>query len=175
MTFSRRDAMRFLAAASSLAAVRAQAAETESHGLSTFGELSLPPDFPHFPYVNPRAPKGGTLRLQIKSAMGNQNFETFDTLNVYVFKGDGAAGMQSTFDSLMTGSADEPDAAYGLLAHRVRVSDDRLSYRFLLRPEARSRRVAGERGGLRLQLPDPEGKRSSAVSHAAERDGNRRS
>lgn len=137
MTFSRRDAMRFLAAASSLAAVRAQAAETESHGLSTFGELSLPPDFPHFPYVNPRAPKGGTLRLQIKSAMGNQNFETFDTLNVYVFKGDGAAGMQSTFDSLMTGSADEPDAAYGLLAHRVRVSDDRLSYRFFLRPEAR--------------------------------------
>ncbi len=138
MTFSRRDALKLFAAAGSLASMGAHASgETESHGLSTFGELSLPPDFPHFPYVNPKAPKGGTLRLQIKSAMGNQNFETFDTLNVYVFKGDGAAGMQGTFDSLMTSSADEPDAAYGLLARRVRISADKLTYRFSLRSEAR--------------------------------------
>ena len=35
----------------------ALAQEAESHGLSTFGELALPPDFPHFAYVNPKAPK----------------------------------------------------------------------------------------------------------------------
>jgi microcin C transport system substrate-binding protein len=47
---------------------RALAQEAESHGLSTFGELALPPDFPHFAYVNPKAPKGGTLTIQIKRA-----------------------------------------------------------------------------------------------------------
>ena len=111
--------------------------ETESHGLSSFGDLALPPDFAHLPYVDPATPKGGVIRLQIRSASGNQNFETFDTLNIYAFKGDGAAGMGSTFQSLMAGSGDEPDAAYGLVARAVRISADKLSYRFLLRPEAR--------------------------------------
>lgn len=111
--------------------------ETETHGLSSFGDLALPPDFAHLPYVDPATPKGGVLKLQIKNASGNQNFETFDTLNIYVFKGDGAAGMGATFQSLMTGSGDEPDAAYGLVARAVRISADKLSYRFLLRPEAR--------------------------------------
>jgi microcin C transport system substrate-binding protein len=111
--------------------------EAETHGLSTFGDLSLPADFPHFAYVNPTAPKGGSLVVQITSTSGNQNFETFDTFNIFVFKGDGAAGMSATFDSLMAGSGDEPDAAYGLVARSVRVSADKLTYRFLLRPEAR--------------------------------------
>lgn len=110
---------------------------TESHGLSSFGDLALPADFPHLPYADPTTPKGGVLKLQIRNASGNQNFETFDTLNIYVFKGDGAAGMGATFDSLMAGSGDEPDAAYGLVARAVRISADKLSYRFLLRPEAR--------------------------------------
>jgi microcin C transport system substrate-binding protein len=137
MEFSRRDALKLVAASGSISALSANATEfTESHGLSTFGELQLPKDFQYFPYVNPLAPKGGTLRLQIKSAMGNQNFETFDTLNVFVFKGDGAAGMQATFDTLMASSANEPDAAYGLLARSVKVSNDKLTYKFLLRPEA---------------------------------------
>jgi microcin C transport system substrate-binding protein len=111
--------------------------ETLAHGLSTFGDLAEPENFPHFAYVNPNAPKGGSLIIQIKQESGNQNFETFDTLNIYVFKGDGAAGMGATFDSLMAGSGDEPDAAYGLVAGAVRVSADKLTYRFLLRPEAR--------------------------------------
>lgn len=115
----------------------ALAQETESHGLSTFGELALPPDFPHFPYVNPRAPKGGTLTVQIKSAGGNQSFDTFNTLNIWVMQGDGAAGMDACFDSLMAGSGDEPGALYGLLAKSVSVSPDKLTYRFRLRPEAK--------------------------------------
>jgi microcin C transport system substrate-binding protein len=115
---------------------RALAQEAESHGLSTFGELALPPDFPHFAYVNPKAPKGGTLTIQIKRAGGNQSFDTFDTLNTFVLQGNGAAGMDACFDSLMAGSADEPGSLYGLLAKSVAVSPDRLTYRFRMRPEA---------------------------------------
>ncbi len=128
-----------LAAGAGLPALsgRALAQEAESHGLSTFGELALPPDFPHFAYVNPKAPKGGTLTIQIKRAGGNQSFDTFDTLNTFVLQGNGAAGMDACFDSLMAGSADEPGSLYGLLAKSVAVSPDRLTYRFRMRPEAR--------------------------------------
>jgi len=122
--------------------------DIETHGLSSFGDLALPPDFQHFAYVNPEAPKGGLLALQITSTAGNQNFDTFDTLNVYSKKGDGAAGMSATFDTLMSGNGDEPDSAYGLLARAVRYAPDRLTYRFLLRPQARfadgSRVLAGD-------------------------------
>lgn len=116
---------------------RAVAQGVETHGLSTFGELGLPADFPHFPYVNPKAPKGGTLTVQIKRASGNQSFDTFNTLNTFVLQGDGAAGMDSCFDSLMSGSGDEPGTFYGLLARSVAISPDKLTYRFRLRPEAR--------------------------------------
>ncbi len=133
-------------------------AETETHGLSSFGDLKYGPDFKHFDYVNPQAPKGGTLAIQIKQAIGNQNFDTFNTLNVFVLQGDGAAGMGLTFDTLMAGSGDEPDSLYGLVARAVRVSDDKLTYRFLLRPEARfhdGSRLTAQ--GRRLLAEHPEG------------------
>jgi microcin C transport system substrate-binding protein len=126
----------------------AAAQDAEVHGLSTFGELSLPADFPHFAYVNPKAPKGGQITLQIKRAGGNQSFDTFNTLNTFVLQGDGAAGMDACFDSLMAGSGDEPGALYGLLAKSVAISADKLTYRFRLRPEAKfhdgSRVTAGD-------------------------------
>jgi microcin C transport system substrate-binding protein len=139
MAITRRNALKLAATtAAALAAPRiASAEEPELHGLSTFGDLALPPDFKHYPYVNPKAPKGGVLRLQIKNSSGNQNFETFDTLHIYSFRGDGAAGMDATFDSLMAGSSDEPNSMYGLVARSVRISADKLVYRFMLRPEAR--------------------------------------
>ncbi|HWE07579.1 MAG TPA: extracellular solute-binding protein [Rhizomicrobium sp.] len=111
--------------------------EIETHGLSAFGDLALPPDFMSLAYVNPNAPKGGLLALLVSTTTGNQNFETFDTLNVFSKKGDGAAGMLATYDSLMGGNEDEPDSVYGLIARSVRYSQDKLTYRFLLRPEAR--------------------------------------
>ncbi|KAA2236382.1 extracellular solute-binding protein [Salinarimonas soli] len=115
----------------------AQEGERESHGLSAFGDLKYPADFPHFEYVNPRAPKGGSASYTISSGTGNQSFQTFNTLNIYVLKGDGAAGMGLTFDSLMAASLDEPDSLYGLVAKSVRISPDGRVYRFRLRPEAR--------------------------------------
>lgn len=139
MVLTRRNALKLAAvAAASLTSPRTGfAEEAEVHGLSTFGDLALPADFKHFPYVNPNAPKGGVLRIQIKNTSGNQNFETFDTLHIYSFKGDGAAGMDMTFDTLMAGSGDEPNSMYGLVAKSVRISPDKLTYRFALRPEAR--------------------------------------
>src|SRR3712207_4003437 len=146
--FSRRGVLKAGAVMAALPALpragRAQAGETETHGLSSFGDLKYGPDFKHFGFVNPDAPKGGTLAVQIKQTLGNQNFDTFNTLNIFVLKGDGAAGMSLTFDSLMTASGerigvlgDEPDAVYGLAAKSVRVSQDKLTYRFVMRPNAR--------------------------------------
>ncbi len=139
---SRRDALKTSAAAAlaatawpALAAPVAMGAEV--HGMSSFGDLAEPADFSHFNYVNPAAPKAGTLVIQLTITTGNQAFDTFDTLNIYVFKGNGAAGMDSTFDTLMAGSADEPDALYGLLAQSVAISADKLTYRFRLHPKAR--------------------------------------
>jgi microcin C transport system substrate-binding protein len=142
MMFTRRAALQ-AGAGGALAALLARPLAAladdsiETHGLSSFGDLALPPDFPHFSYVNPQAPTGGLLSLQITGTSGNQNFDTFDTLNIYSWKGDGAAGMSATFDTLMTANGDEPDSVYGLLAQSVRVSGDKLDYRFRLRPEAR--------------------------------------
>ena len=98
----------------------------------------MPPDFKHFAYVNPDAPKGGLLSLQITTAGGNQNFETFDTLNIFSKKGDGAAGMTATFDTLMAGNGDEPDSVYGLArASPFAIAPDKLHLPLPLRPEAR--------------------------------------
>src|SRR5260370_29168269 len=75
--------------------------------------------------------------MQITGASGNQTFGTVTTANIYPWKGNGGAGMSTTFDTLMTANGDEPDSVYGLLAQSVRVSADKLDYRFRLRPEAR--------------------------------------
>ncbi len=139
--FTRRAALKAGAAGALVAFARPLSAladnSVETHGLSSFGDLALPPDFPHFAYVNPDAPTGGLLSLQITGTSGNQNFDTFDTLNIYSWKGDGAAGMSATFDTLMAPNGDEPNSVYGLLAQSVRVSGDKLDYRFKLRPEAK--------------------------------------
>ncbi len=109
----------------------------KAHGLSSFGELKYPENFPNFDYVNPAAPRGGRFSAQISSTLGNQSLQTFNTLNIYVLRGDGAAGMDLTFDSLMVRALDEPDALYGLLARSVEIDADGLAYRFRLRPQAR--------------------------------------
>ena len=115
----------FLAAGHAVPAERA-------HGLSAFGDLALPPDFDHFPYADPDAPKGGTFSL-----IGWGGVTTFNSLNNYILKGDAAQGLELLFDSLMVRAADEPDAVYGLVAESAEVADDGLSVTFHLRPEAR--------------------------------------
>jgi microcin C transport system substrate-binding protein len=110
---------------------------TESHGLSAFGDLAYPADFPHFSYVNPNAPKGGLFSQVGPDRLYNQNFLTFNSLNTFILKGDAAQGMELTFASLMVRSGDEPDAMYGLAAEKVRRSGDGLVYQFFIRPGAK--------------------------------------
>ncbi|HEX5665559.1 MAG TPA: extracellular solute-binding protein [Hyphomicrobium sp.] len=99
------------------------------HAVSLLGEPKLPPDFKHFEWVNPEAPKGGTLRL---SAVGG-----FDSLNPFTVKGQPAAGLGNVFDTLLFSSPDEPSAEYGLLAEWISYPDDFSSVTFGLRPEAK--------------------------------------
>jgi microcin C transport system substrate-binding protein len=106
----------------------------ERHGMSAFGDLKYPAGFKHFDYVNPNAPKGGLFSHVGATRAFNQNFLTFNSLNSFILKGDGAQGMELTFASLMARAADEPDALYGLAARAVRISADGLTYRFLMRP-----------------------------------------
>ncbi len=105
------------------------ASKGASHGLSVFGDLAEPPDFAHFAYARPDAPKGGSVAQEL--------YGTFNTLNAYILRGDPAFGMGLCFDSLMTASLDERDALYGLVAKSVIVSPDKSELRFVLRPEAR--------------------------------------
>ena len=109
----------------------------ERHGLSIFGDLKYPADFAHFDYVDPAAPKGGTFSQIGPTIAFNQSFQTFNTLNGYILKGDAAQGVELLFDTLMARAYDEPDALYGLVAQSVAVSEDGTLYRFRLRPQAR--------------------------------------
>jgi microcin C transport system substrate-binding protein len=109
----------------------------EMHGMSVFGDLKYPADFHHFEYINPAAPKGGLFSLIPSVRAFNQSFFTFNSLNAYILKGEGAQGMDMTFAALMVRASDEPDAMYGLAAKSVRISSDKLTYSFSIRPEAR--------------------------------------
>jgi len=109
----------------------------EAHGMSAFGDLKYPADFHHFDYINPEAPKGGTFSLIPSVRAYNQSFFTFNSLNAYILKGEGAQGMDMTFVPLMARANDEPDAMYGLAAKSVQISPDKLTYRFTMRPEAK--------------------------------------
>ena len=105
------------------------------HAISMYGDLKYGPDFTHFDYVNPDAPKGGNVKLGA--------LFSFDSLNPYILKGTPAAGVGSylggslIMESLMVGSQDEPFSEYGLIAESVEVPADRSWVAFNLRPEAR--------------------------------------
>jgi microcin C transport system substrate-binding protein len=125
------------AAAGLLPAPSFAADGAESHGMSVFGDLKYPKDFANFDYVNLNAPKGGLFSTVPWVRAYNQSYQTFNSLNAFIMKGDGAVGIEQTFATLMTRAGDEPDAMYGLAASSVQISPDGLTYRFRMRPEAR--------------------------------------
>lgn len=100
------------------------------HALTLYDE---PPkyaaDFQYFDYVNPDAPKGGTLRLA--------GLNGFDSFNPFIPKGNAADYINLVYDSLTFHSDDEPFTEYGLLAERIEKAADNSYVRFHLRPEAR--------------------------------------
>jgi microcin C transport system substrate-binding protein len=100
-----------------------------AHGMAMHGDLKYGPDFEHFDYVNPNAPKGGTVTFSV--------IGTFDSFNPYIIKGSPGAGITALYESLTTQSMDEPFSEYGLLAETVEMPEDRAWVAFTLRPEAR--------------------------------------
>lgn len=124
-----------LALALILALPLAPAAAEPSHGIAMHGEPALPADFAHFPYVNPNAPKGGTVNYALRG--------TFDSLNPFIVQGQGASGIadplfgNNVFDTLMARSADEPFTLYPLLAKSVETDDARSFVEFRLDERAR--------------------------------------
>jgi microcin C transport system substrate-binding protein len=122
------------------------AGTTRSHAFAVLGKPALPADFPYFPYVNPNAPKGGTVTL---ASVG-----TFDSFNPFILRGTanadvigpwvvmpGGSGAGSTvghvWESLLTASADEGAVGYGHLAETIELPPDRMWVAFELRPQAK--------------------------------------
>jgi microcin C transport system substrate-binding protein len=118
----------------------------KSNAIAVLGQPALPPDFPYFPYVNPNAPKGGDVRV----AWGG----TFDNFNPFILRGTAPIGLVGAWvilpggsgsgasvghlwESLLTSSADEGDAAYGHLAQTVEVPRSRLWVAFDINPAAK--------------------------------------
>ena len=104
-----------------------------AHAYAQFGDIKYPPGFAHFDYVNPAAPKGGEITLVPPTRLSN-----FDKYNPFTLKGSAPPGLGGlVFESLLTGTLDEPTTAYGLLAQDVTLARDRLSAVFTLDPRAR--------------------------------------
>ena len=118
-----------LAAAMAVATMPAEAETTTSWSMAEFGEPLYKDGIEHWPYVNPDAPKGGSIVLGA--------FGTFDSLNSYILKGNTPRSLGRASDTLMVGSADELSSVYGLIAESVEYPDDKSWIIFNLRPEAR--------------------------------------
>ena len=103
-----------------------------AHAYSQFGDIKYPAGFQHFEWVNPDAPKGGDIDLVPPLRITN-----FDKYNPFTLKGTSPPGLGAlVFESLLTGTMDEPTTAYGLLAEDVTVAADGLSVTFRLNPPA---------------------------------------
>ncbi len=125
-----------LAGLAGLAAGPARAADTaepapplRTYGLALVGKPKLPADFPHFPYADPAAPKGGEVALA--------DLGSFDSFNPFIVRGTAPQAVGRVWDTLLRSSADEPDTGYAHMAEVVEVAADHSHVAFELRAEAR--------------------------------------
>ena len=118
----------YIAVAAS-AALAAGGTGGPSHAMAMHGQPKYGPYFEHFDYVNPNAPKGGTV---VFGAIG-----TYDTLNGFTVKGTPAAGIGLMYQALTARGEDEAFSQYCLICETMEVPDDRSWVEYILRPEAR--------------------------------------
>src|SRR6266508_4131757 len=71
-----------------------------THGIAIYGDLKYPEGFTHFDYVNPNAPKGGTVK--------GSWFGSFDSFNPFIIKGNAAIGAGALHCTLLAQAEDEP-------------------------------------------------------------------
>lgn len=122
--------MRFVLLLMALFSVTCQAQSIkESYAFAVLGEPKYEANFTHFDYVNPAAPKGGTLTL---SALG-----TFDNFNRFALRGVAAERTDALYDTLFVTSDDEPGSYYPLIADSARYADDFSWAEVTLNPRAR--------------------------------------
>lgn len=100
-----------------------------SHAISLRGEPKYKAGFKHFDYVNPAAPKGGSIAFH--------EIGTYDNFHRFAQRGVAAEGAATFYDTLMTSSADETDSYYGLIAEKIEYPSDFTWIVFHLNPKAR--------------------------------------
>jgi peptide/nickel transport system substrate-binding protein/microcin C transport system substrate-binding protein len=104
-----------------------------AHAVAQFGTPKYPADFQQFDYVNPQAPKGGTLSMSLVATNSS-----FDKYNPYSLRGTPPPGLlELVFETLTINGMDEPNTQYGLLADDIQVADNFASVVFHLNPKAR--------------------------------------
>ncbi|MEM5500880.1 extracellular solute-binding protein [Ahrensia kielensis] len=126
-----------LAVGAILLATTSFAVAEPKHGIAMHGEPQLPADYKHFQYVNPDAPKGGSMAYGVVG--------TFDSLNPFVLKSmrTTARGIWDpefgnlVYESLLQRNYDEPFTMYGLLAEKVETDDERTWIEFTLNADAK--------------------------------------
>lgn len=103
------------------------------HAFAAYGPPKYGADFTHFDYVNPLAPKGGTLKLRFPDRRSS-----IDKFNPWTTRGNAPAGVLIWMvESLCHLAQDEPSTVYGLLAESLNVAPDFGAVSFRLRREAR--------------------------------------
>ena len=107
----------------------AESKDATTNAIAMHGQPKYQTGFAHFDYVNPAAPKGGSIRYGA--------FGSFDSFNGFIIKGEAADGLGILYDTLMRASADEAFSRYGLLARAIEMPEDRSWITFYMRPEAR--------------------------------------
>jgi microcin C transport system substrate-binding protein len=112
-----------------LLVLTAQAKIITANSICLHGNAKYPADFTHFDYVNPNAPKGGTLS---SAAIG-----TYDSFNRYAMRGNPDYYSFIFFDNLMAPSADEPETYYALIAEKIEYPDDYSYVTFYINPKAK--------------------------------------
>jgi microcin C transport system substrate-binding protein len=112
-----------------ITAVSAAAQVTVAKSFALHGEPKYPENFSQFDYVNPYAPKEGTLRLH--------SIGTYDNFHRFALRGIAAAGSEEIYDQLMVGSDDEVDVVYPLIAEKIEYPSDYSWVIFHINPKAR--------------------------------------
>ena len=126
MTHLRRTAL----LATALLAFASLAMAEPKPGIAMLGDPALPPDFKSLPYANPDAPQGGELKQAITGS--------FDSVNPFIVKGQPVTGTRTyVFESLLGRNWNEPFSLYGLVAETIDASDDRQTFTFRIRPQAK--------------------------------------
>lgn len=111
-----------------------QAADEWRTTSSLIGESKYGENFQRYDYVNPDAPKGGTLNSTVLG--------TFDSFNPYIVQGSAAAGFAQLgggllYDTLMEQATDEGSVSHPLIADAYKYPDDHSSATYRLDPRAR--------------------------------------